>query len=164
MQTALRRNTETGNEKDPSAALGMTKRDRYISHSFSIRHGSQPPPLRGTSFRGKEGESPLPIAKPFPRIVISSESEKSFSFAVRKSCEGIGERETPYPTFMEYQASRFRSHAHTASYRERKRFLAFARNDTQTDRLASSFIPLRGLVPLRDALSHPYTKGLLLST
>ena len=26
MQTALRRKTETGNEKDPSAALGMTKR------------------------------------------------------------------------------------------------------------------------------------------
>ena len=36
MQTALRRKTETGNEKDPSAALGMTKRERYISHSFSI--------------------------------------------------------------------------------------------------------------------------------
>ena len=40
MQTALRRKTETGNEKDPSAALGMTKRERYISHSFSIRYGS----------------------------------------------------------------------------------------------------------------------------
>ena len=56
MQTALRRKTETGNEKDPSAALGMTKRERYISHSFSIRCGSQPPPPRGTSFRRKEGE------------------------------------------------------------------------------------------------------------
>ena len=55
IQAALRRKTETGNEKDPSAALGMTKRDRYISHSFSIRHGSQPTPLRGTSFRRKEG-------------------------------------------------------------------------------------------------------------
>ena len=32
----------------------------------------------------------------FPRIVISSESEKSFSFAVRRDCEGSGERETPY--------------------------------------------------------------------
>ena len=56
MQTALRKKTETGNEKDPSAALGMTKRERHISHSFSIRYGSQPPPLRGTSFRRKEGE------------------------------------------------------------------------------------------------------------
>ena len=47
MQTALRRKTETGNEKDPSAALGMTKRERNISHSFSIRYGSQPPPPTG---------------------------------------------------------------------------------------------------------------------
>ena len=39
---------------------------------------SQPPPLRGTSFQRKEGECR------FPRIVISSESEKSFSFAVRR--------------------------------------------------------------------------------
>ena len=37
--------------------------------------------------------------------------------------------EAPYPIFMEYQASRFRSHAHTAFHRQRKRFLAFARND-----------------------------------
>ena len=46
MQTALRRKTETGNEKDPSAALGMTKRERHISHSFSLRYGSQFTPLR----------------------------------------------------------------------------------------------------------------------
>ena len=81
MQTALRRKTETGNEKDPSAALGMTKRERHISHSFSLRYGSQPPALRATSFQRKEGECP------FPRNVISSESEKSFSFAVKKGCE-----------------------------------------------------------------------------
>ena len=62
MQTALRRKTETGNEKDPSAALGMTKRERYISHSLSIRCGSQPPPLRGTSFQGKEGEPRMPLS------------------------------------------------------------------------------------------------------
>ena len=30
MQRALRRKTEMGNEKDPSAALGMTKRERHI--------------------------------------------------------------------------------------------------------------------------------------
>ena len=55
MQTALRRKTETANEKDPSAALGMTIRERAVSHSLSSRSGSEPPPLRGTSFRGKEG-------------------------------------------------------------------------------------------------------------
>ena len=35
-------------------------------------------PLRGTSFQGKEGECR------FPAFVISSESEKSFSFAGRQ--------------------------------------------------------------------------------
>ena len=34
MQKALRRKTETGNEKDPSAALGMTKRGNVSSHFF----------------------------------------------------------------------------------------------------------------------------------
>ena len=65
MQTALRRKTETGNEKDPSAALGMTKRERHIPHSFSFRYGSQPPALRGTSFQRKEGEWRLPYIKAF---------------------------------------------------------------------------------------------------
>ena len=32
----------------------------------------------------------------FLRIVISSESEKSFSFAASQGCEDSGERETPY--------------------------------------------------------------------
>ena len=47
MQTALRRKTEEGNEKDPSAALGMTKRRKTSSHFFSSRYESQPPPRRG---------------------------------------------------------------------------------------------------------------------
>ena len=34
----------------------MTKGGNTSSHSFSIRCGSQPPPLRGTSFQRKEGE------------------------------------------------------------------------------------------------------------
>ena len=56
MQTALRRKTETGNEKDPSAALGMTKRGKATSHFFSVRYGSQPPALRANSFQRKEVE------------------------------------------------------------------------------------------------------------
>ncbi len=44
MQTALRKKTETGNEKDPSAALGMTKRGNASFHSFSTCCESQPPP------------------------------------------------------------------------------------------------------------------------
>ena len=36
MQTALRRKTETGNEKDPSAALGMTIRGKaYFTFFFN---------------------------------------------------------------------------------------------------------------------------------
>ena len=42
MQTALRKKTETGNEKDPTAALGMTKRGNASFHSFSTCCGSQP--------------------------------------------------------------------------------------------------------------------------
>ena len=42
MQTALRKKTETGNEKDPSAVLGMTKRGNASFHSFSTCCGSQP--------------------------------------------------------------------------------------------------------------------------
>ena len=37
MQTALRKKTETGNEKDPSAALGMTKRRKgYLTFFFNL--------------------------------------------------------------------------------------------------------------------------------
>ena len=137
MQTALRKKTETGNEKDPSAALGMTKRGNASFHSFSTCCGSQPRlAALGSPFQGKglawtlppsygrrcpEGaevgwesgmkksggdrlkrsvyESTLSTADAvplpqwgrltirecrFPHIVISSESEKSFSFAVRQ--------------------------------------------------------------------------------
>ena len=37
----------TANEKDPSTALGMTKRRKTSSHFFSSRYESQPPPRRG---------------------------------------------------------------------------------------------------------------------
>ncbi len=68
----------------------------FPSHSLSPRCGSQPPPLRGTSFQRKEGECrpspPSPYGESgdrrvpfFPPIVISSECEKSFSFAVRQN-------------------------------------------------------------------------------
>ena len=54
MQTALRRKTETGNEKDPSAALEMTKRGNASFHSFSICCGSQPRlAALGSPFQGK---------------------------------------------------------------------------------------------------------------
>ena len=54
MQTALRKKTETGNEKDPSAGLGMTKRGNASFHSFSTCCGSQPRlAALGSPFQGK---------------------------------------------------------------------------------------------------------------
>ena len=54
MQTALRKKTETGNEKDPSATLGMTKRANASFHSFSTCCGSQPRlAALGSPFQGK---------------------------------------------------------------------------------------------------------------
>ena len=55
MQMYVHRKKKTANEKDPSAVLGMTKREQGCFPFFSSRLGSQPPPLRGTSFHGKEG-------------------------------------------------------------------------------------------------------------
>ena len=66
MQTALRKKTETGNEKDPSAALGMTKRGNASFHSFSTCCGSQPRlAALGSPFQGKgsRGHSLLPMEK-----------------------------------------------------------------------------------------------------
>ena len=76
MQTALRKKTETGNEKDPSAALGMTKRGNASFHSFSTCCGSQPRlAALGSPFLWKEmprrgggwmGEAVSPTDKAFP--------------------------------------------------------------------------------------------------
>ena len=54
MQTALQRKTEMGNEKDPSAALGMTKRERHISHCFSA-HSGEPTSAPSGHLLPKEG-------------------------------------------------------------------------------------------------------------
>ena len=76
MQTALRRKTKTGNEKDPSAAFGMTKRENASSHFFSFR-GSQPPPSARPFFKGLLSchvKAPLvkTTKREYPHIVISS--------------------------------------------------------------------------------------------
>ena len=63
MQTALRKKTETGNEKDPSAALGMTKRGNASFHSFSTCCGSQPRlAALGSPFQGKGLAWTLPLS------------------------------------------------------------------------------------------------------
>ena len=78
-----------------------------LPHSFLFRFVSQPPPLRGTSFQRKEGE-PCPCTKaflhgegsnariPLSRTVISSVSEKSFSFAVKRCMRVNGNGKTVF--------------------------------------------------------------------
>ena len=94
--------------KCPRLCLGRRYERMPLPHSFLFRCESQPPPLRGTSFHRKEGES-CPCTKAFPRekesdariplsrTVISSASEKSFSFALKwcMRANGSGKPDTP---------------------------------------------------------------------
>ena len=67
------------NEKDPSAALGMTIRKRPPHFFIPLRKPTSAP--SGHLLPGEGGSMPP------SRIVISSESEKSFSFAVKNRGE-----------------------------------------------------------------------------
>ena len=67
------------NEKDPSAALGMTIRKGLPHFFIPLRKPTSAP--SGHLLLGEGGSMPP------SRIVISNESEKSFSFAVKKGCE-----------------------------------------------------------------------------
>ena len=111
MQTALRKKTETGNEKDPSAALGSPFQGKGLAWTLPPSFGRRCPEgaevgwgWRCEKERGNASQvrrlrkhpihrwrgPPSPMGKAairecrFPHIVISSESEKSFSFAVRQ--------------------------------------------------------------------------------
>ena len=58
-----KRGGDDGSRETPcTLRRGMPIRERTVSHSFSSRLGSEPPPLRGTSFRGKEGVCRLPAS------------------------------------------------------------------------------------------------------
>ena len=106
--------------KDPSATLGMTIRGNAhptrppplqeptsapwghllpeeggrlplpMQKAYDMR---MPPPL--SSFRARSNKASASDSTA-SRFVISSESEKSFSFAASQGCEDSGERETPY--------------------------------------------------------------------
>ena len=67
MQTTPHRKRNTANEKDPSAALGMTIREYRLSAQLSVLCESQPPPLWGTSFHRKEGECRFARIRHFER-------------------------------------------------------------------------------------------------
>ena len=59
--------------KDPAAPLGMTIRETAFLIFPFIPRRFQPPPRRGTSFHGKEGECRFPMKKTYDtRIPLSS--------------------------------------------------------------------------------------------
>ena len=114
----------TANEKDFSLALEMTVRESGILASLSFSrgkalvqgHGSpsflwKEVPRRGGGWLTKRnkkewGRSIFPYRHP-------ERSRRIFVAAASSPALLIRLHEAPYPTFMEYQASRFRSHAYT---------------------------------------------------
>ena len=87
-------------------ALGNGYPDDSVGNGYPVHHTKK--------MRGKHSS----------RIVIPSEVEGSLLQTSFSPALLIRLHETPYSTCMEYQASRFRSHAHRVFHRERKRFLA----------------------------------------
>ena len=116
----------------------MTKRGNASTHFFLFR-GSQPPPLRGISFQRKEGERRIPYSKVFSPIVISSEREKSFSFAVKKKWEESGKRETPYCMRLGLPVLPLGSFTKENGNGKRKRSLGCARDDETRKRFYPFF-------------------------
>ena len=49
-------------KKIPRLRSGWRYEGRHISHSFSTHSMSEPPPLRGTSFQRKEGDTRMPLS------------------------------------------------------------------------------------------------------
>ena len=121
MQTDSRMKQKMANEKDPSAPLGMTIREYRSPHDFHLAamptsapsghllpwEGGRMPLHRLPMKKTYDTRMPLPLSsfrarsskasasdRTVSRIVISSESEKSFSFAVKKGCERSGQWET----------------------------------------------------------------------
>ena len=99
MQTALRKKTETGNEKDPSAALGMTKRGKRFFMFFHSATEANLRPLRGPSFQRKEGECRLtdfPRRRltirecRFPALSFRAKARNLFRLRSGKKREGSG--------------------------------------------------------------------------
>ena len=79
-----------GDEKDFSHSLEMTMQKSAIPPPFSGRRGLKGVEV-GSRYRLKKN-----VRYPFPRFVIPSAVEGSFSLAVRRRVFDSRERETPY--------------------------------------------------------------------
>ena len=116
-------------EKDPSAPLGMTIRETAFLIFPFIPQRFQPPPLRGTSFHGKEGECRFPMKKTYdtriPLSPISSFRAKREIFLAQRS-KGERERRSAHAILS-------LPHKYRVPLR-RKRSLGSARDDDTRDR------------------------------
>ena len=142
LQTALRRKTETGNEKDPSAALEMTKRGNASFHSFSTCCGSQPRlAALGSPFQGKglawllspsrgRGENAA-----FPILSFRAKARNLFRLRSGKGCEDSGEREAPCSQRIGRTVFHADGFTKENGNGKRKRSLGCARDDETRERL-----------------------------
>ena len=147
---------QTGNEKDPSAALGMTKRGNASRpFLFDSHRGSQPPALRATSFQRKAGEE------------VKTHLPPSCGRGMPEG-QGVGRREKersqPPPLRLTPCGGRRENAAFPHRHFERKREIFFVRGQISAVRKADhgkhrspyDFIPLRKST---SASSLPHTKA-----
>ena len=138
MQTDSRMKQKMANEKDPSAPLGMTIRETaflifpFISPSTraNLRPFRPPPSI----VRRENAASETPHAEGFRHEntappVISSESEKSFSFAVKKECERSGQWEPLCSLCLGRTVFHADRSTQEKEHGKRKRSLGCARDD-----------------------------------
>ena len=127
----------TANEKDFSHSLEMTMRKSTILPPSSGRRCPEGAEV-GSRYRLKKN-----VRYAFPRFVIPSAVEGSFSLAVRRRVFDSSEREAPYRGRTEAVLP-LKGLAKGRGKRGRKRFLAFARNDNAGKRHSRVVSLLRG--------------------
>ena len=105
MQTVPRRKENTANEKDPSAALGMTIRDNAPPARLSVLCDANPRPFGVPPSKGRRENtaSQTPHTDGFryenaasPHSSFRAKARNLFRSRQGKGCERNGKRETPY--------------------------------------------------------------------
>ena len=142
-----KRGGDDGSRETPcTLRRGMPIRERTVSHSFSFRLGSEPPPLRGTSFQGKEGVCRLPASS------FRAKARNPFRSRSGKRGEDGGSRETSHSLRRGITVLHADSFTKENGNGKRKRSLDCARDDNTREDVSHSFStysvsqppPLRG--------------------
>ena len=134
-----KRGGDDGSRETPcTLRRGMPIRERTVSHSFSSRLGSELPPLRGTSFQGKEGVCRLPASS------FRAKARNPFRSRSIGKREDSGSRETPHSLRRGITVLHADSFTKENGNGKRKRSLDCARDDnTGEGCLTFPFIPRR---------------------